>query len=33
MKKQHYVLFLILTSLIFLYAGIGHVLQADKIFR
>lgn len=31
MKKQHYVLFRILTSLIFLYAGIGHVLQADKI--
>lgn len=31
MKKQHYVLFRILTSLIFLYAGIGHVLQADKL--
>jgi len=31
MKKQHYALFRILTSLIFLYAGIGHVLQADKI--
>ena len=32
MKKQHYVLFRILTSLIFLYAGIGHVLQAEKIW-
>ena len=31
MKKPHYALFRILTSLIFLYAGIGHVLQAEKI--
>ena len=31
MKKQHYVLFRILTSLIFLYAGIGHLFQANKI--
>ena len=32
MKKQHYVLFRILTSTIFLYAGIGHLLNANKIF-
>ena len=31
MKKQHYVLCRILTSLIFLYAGMGHVFQANKI--
>lgn len=31
MKKNHYVLFRILTSLIFLYAGIAHVFQANKI--
>ena len=31
MKKQHYVLFRILTSLIFLYAGFGHVVHPAKI--
>lgn len=31
MKKQQYVLFRILTSLIFLYAGMGHLFQANKI--
>jgi putative oxidoreductase len=31
MKKQQYALFRILTSTIFLYAGIGHVFNAGKI--
>ena len=31
MKKQHYALFRILTSIIFLYAGAGHLLNAEKI--
>lgn len=31
MKKQHYALFRILTSIIFLYAGAGHLFNAGKI--
>ena len=31
MKTKHYLLFRIFTSLIFLYAGIGHLLNEDKI--
>ena len=31
MKTKHYVLFRIFTSLLFLYAGIGHLLNEGKI--
>lgn len=31
MKKQPYILFRILTSIIFLYAGAGHLFNAEKI--
>lgn len=31
MKKQHYVLYRILTSMIFLYAGAGHLFNSGKI--
>ncbi len=33
MKRHHYVLFRILTSTIFLYAGIGHLFKANKILN
>lgn len=32
MKNRNYITFRILTSLIFLFAGFGHIFQADKIF-
>ena len=31
MKTKHYILFRIFTSLLFLYAGIGHLLNEGKI--
>lgn len=31
MKTKHYILFRIFTSLLFLYAGIGHLLNERKI--